>query len=358
MHKDEKLDAFLHAALKTDLPHDSLVGMLTAQGWPEREVYKALSRHYALATGIEVPRRTGAGASAREAFLYLLIFSTLAVWTINFGQLAFALIERYFPDPLFTGYGQYARTEAIPSSLAAILIAFPLYLFLSRLVSRDLTMQPERLESPVRKWLTYLALVIAAGVLMGDLITILAYLLRGEITSRFLLKSLVVLALSGAVLLYYLHGVRGTAPDAGRSKFDRSMAAIGTAAAGLIVILGFLNLGSPSVQRTERADRERISRLYALSLNVKSYYDSHEKQLPPGFKEFAAGFHDDPLTHALFEYHARGGSRYELCASFAHASGRWENSSGLQAWTHPAGRTCFEKDAAAVVAPIPLYPAD
>ena len=355
MREDEKLDEFLESALKTGLPHGSLVGMLTAQGWPEREVYKGLSRHYALATGIKVPRRTGAGASAKEAFLYLLIFSTLAVWTINFGQLAFALIERHFPDPLFAGYGQYTRTEVIPSSLAAILIAFPIYLSLSRVVSRDLITQPERLESPVRKWLIYLALVIAAGILMGDLITVLAYMLRGEITSRFLLKSFVGLALSGAVLFYYLHGVRRTAADAGWKNFDRSMAIISTTAAGLIVILGFYNLGSPSVQRTERADRERISRLYVLSLNVKSYYDSHGKQLPTGFNEFAAGSYDDPLTHTPFEYHAQGGGKYELCAKFSHASGRGEDNSGLQVWIHGAGRTCFEKDATATVSPIPLY---
>jgi len=46
--------------------------------------------------------------------------------------------------------------------------------------------------------------VIAAGVLIGDLITILSSLLGGELTMRFLLKALVVFGIAGSIFGYYL----------------------------------------------------------------------------------------------------------------------------------------------------------
>jgi hypothetical protein len=85
---DPRIAEFIEKALAAGIPHDSLVGVLAAHGWPEKEVYEALGNHYRRLTGIDIPRRAAAGASAKEAFFYLLIFSTLATWTIGFGCLA------------------------------------------------------------------------------------------------------------------------------------------------------------------------------------------------------------------------------------------------------------------------------
>jgi hypothetical protein len=63
------------------------------------------------------PLRAGAGASAKEAFFYLLIFSTLAIWMIGFARLAFALIDRWKAHPLFYGYQQTFDTYTVTSSL-------------------------------------------------------------------------------------------------------------------------------------------------------------------------------------------------------------------------------------------------
>jgi len=42
-------------------------GSLSAQGWPEKEVYNALADHDRWLTGVDIPHRSGAGTSAREA---------------------------------------------------------------------------------------------------------------------------------------------------------------------------------------------------------------------------------------------------------------------------------------------------
>ena len=341
---DRRISEFIEKALAAGIPQESLVGILTARGWPEKEIYEALAVHYQQLTGIEIPNRSGAGASAKDAFFYLLIFSTLATWTIGFGYLAFVLIDRWLADPLFNGLEAF-QTYTITSSMAAVIVAFPLYLLVSRAVVREVSAHPEKLDSPVRKWLTYMALVIAAGVFMGDLITALAYLLRGELTSRFLSKAFVVLVLSGGVFFYYFGGVRKTEATPVKDARDRLMAGLSSALVVLIVILGFFQLGRPSVQREYRADAQRVSGLYQLGSQITAYFTTHASQLPANLDQLPNNSFADPITHAPYEYHPKQGSAYELCAVFARKTDRREAATAMNRWVHPAGRHCFQLDA-------------
>jgi hypothetical protein len=63
-----------------------------------------------------------------------------------------------------------------------------------------LQLHPEKLESSVRKWLTY--------IVIGDLITFLTYFLRGELTTRFIAKVTTVLVIAGGVFWYYFGSLR------------------------------------------------------------------------------------------------------------------------------------------------------
>lgn len=98
--------------------------------------------------------------------------------------------------------------------MACIIVAFPVFLFVTRFTLRQLKSHPDKLESGVRKWLTYIALLIAAGIVIGDLITFLAYFLRGELTMRFVSKVFTVLVIAGGIFWYYLDSLRGGAEDA------------------------------------------------------------------------------------------------------------------------------------------------
>lgn len=77
---------------------------------------------------------------------------------------------------------------------------------------------PEKLESGVRKWLTYIARLIAAGVMIGDLVTFLTSYLRGEVTARFVAKVAVTLAISGGVFWYYLGPLHDARKVAGNAR--------------------------------------------------------------------------------------------------------------------------------------------
>jgi flagellar motor protein MotB len=43
---DPRIAEFIEKALAVGIPHDSLVEVLSAQGWPEKEIYNALADHY------------------------------------------------------------------------------------------------------------------------------------------------------------------------------------------------------------------------------------------------------------------------------------------------------------------------
>src|SRR5258707_2148103 len=177
---------------------------MRGRGWPEYDLHRALADHFENRSGVRVPEYKRAG-SAKDAFLYLLSFSMLATWTIGLGSVMFTLIDRWIRDPLSPANNYYADGYyQMADSLACIIVAFPLYLLTTRYILREVRLHPEKLESPVRKWLTYIALLIAAGIVVGDLITILTYFLRAELTGRCVVETSVVLAISGRDLWYDL----------------------------------------------------------------------------------------------------------------------------------------------------------
>jgi hypothetical protein len=346
--KDENLLEFIEAAKRHGISDDTLVGLLKGHGWPQDTVYEGLAVHYEKAAGLRIPTRKRSGAAAKDAFYYLLAFSTLATWTIGFGSLMFTLIENWIADPLAPGaYGSatYANS-ALASSIASILVAFPIYLFVMRLIARDIRLDPEKLESAVRKWLTYIALLVATAVMIGDLVTVLEFFLRGEFTSRFLAKAATVIVISGAVLWYYLGELKRPVSDARSSTHLRDMGAATGAglAIAIAIVLGLLNLGGPANQRLVQADNKRVANLVTIAYQVDGKWNSFNHTLPSSMEGLPASLLSDPSTQQPYEYHARGPNQYELCATFDRDNRKDAPTPQNTFWNHPKGRFCFALD--------------
>ena len=209
MSSPGELKRFLDSARSQGVSNEALAALLRGREWPEADVHRALADDFEARTGINIPAYKRSG-SAKDAFLYLFCFSTLATWTIGLGSVMFTLIERWFPDPLAQTYFYRGVYYQVADSLACVIIAFPVYLLVTRAILRELRLHPEKLESSVRKWLTYIALLIAAGVVVGDLIAFLTFFLRGEVTPRFFVKAATVLVIAGGVFWYYLGSLRST----------------------------------------------------------------------------------------------------------------------------------------------------
>lgn len=205
-----ELQKFLEAARVQGASEEELVGLLRGRGWPEDEVFRALADHYETRSGLRIPvyKRSG---SAKDAFLYLVGFTTLATWSWGLGSVMFVLIDQWIRDPLHTEYSNNFYQMA--DSLASIIVAFPVYLLVMRYITREVDRHPEKLESSVRKWLTSIALFITAAIAVGDLIALLTYLLRGELTANFSAKAAVVLVIVGGIFWYYFGALQQKAPQ-------------------------------------------------------------------------------------------------------------------------------------------------
>src|ERR1700722_15727526 len=93
----EALQAFVDAVKAKGGSDESLTGLLRQQGWSDKDIHAVFRRYYEGLTGLPIPvRGGGAGEAARDAFLYLLAFSTLATWATALGSLMFTFIDRWF----------------------------------------------------------------------------------------------------------------------------------------------------------------------------------------------------------------------------------------------------------------------
>lgn len=202
----DELTAFVKEGLARGLPRADLAGALLGAGWKPAEVEAALASYAVAAFPIPVPRPQ-ANLSARDAFLYLVLFSTLFIVAINLGGLLFSLIDHWLPDPALDLTGR-TLAQAVRWPVSALIAATPAFVYVAMLTAREVRQDAVKRTSKVRRWLTYLTLFVAAGVIIGDVTSLVYSLLGGELTTRFVLKVLVVGAIGGTAFWHYLSEVR------------------------------------------------------------------------------------------------------------------------------------------------------
>lgn len=147
---------------------------------------------------------------ARNFFLYGLMFFALYVSAFSFAGAVWQMINLYVPDALLVN-GYYNATfylDQLRAFISALIVATPLYYFLARFVSREHKKDKAMADSAIRKWLTYLTLLIGAVVVVITMIVTVNKLLAGEATMRFILRALDALLVASGVFGYYLWDIR------------------------------------------------------------------------------------------------------------------------------------------------------
>jgi len=201
---------------------------------------------------------------------------------------------------------------------------------------------PVKRLSVVRRWLTYVTLFLAAGVLVGDLITLVYNVLAGELTLRFALKVLIVGAIAGAIFWFYL-----------RERLGRELAVVAAVAVAAALAAAFVVMRSPAAERAVTLDQRRVEDLQRIGYAVDAWYQVNDG-LPP---DLAAAARQpgstvptaDPASGAAYEYIPGAGRDYRLCAAFETDTAQTGAGEGYvapraQAWDHPAGHYCFARE--------------
>lgn len=209
MATNDELYGFVRDALGRGVPRPDVEAALRKSGWTENQARGALAEFADLDFPIPVPRPRPY-VDARDAFLYLILFATLYIAAFHLGSVIFLFIDRTWPDPAVANIAQRAEAvrNAMRFSLASLIVATPVFLYVSALTARGIRQDPAKRNSKVRRWLTYLTLFIASGVLIGDVIGLVYNLLGGDLTIRFILKVLTIAVIAGAAFAFYLSHIR------------------------------------------------------------------------------------------------------------------------------------------------------
>ncbi len=297
--------------------------------------------------------------TAKDFFLYLAVFVGLYASTISFQTLAFSIIEKIFP--LSNEY--YADPDmAIRNTVAVLIIFLPAFIYVSKIVNKDLKNNPDKKEIWIRRWLIYFTLFVAGIAVAVDLVILIQrFLSADDMTLRFILKVILVLITTASIFRYYLYDLKRDASEfkKGAKIFVWTMSCIALVA----IIYGIVLVGTPSEQRAKRMDSQRINDLRNIQNEVVYTHWQNKGDIPSKLEEMndpISGFivPTDPETKENYTYKKLSKNSFELCATFRTSASTTVNSiSGKETsqaypygtrlenenWSHEATTTCFKR---------------
>ena len=314
----------------------------------------------------------------RFFFISLGVIVTLITSVSSFLILFFETLNYKFPDVLNSiyqyGYNTYGF-DGIRSSLATLIIFFPVFIYISYLWLKESKEDIGRVNMTLRKWMIYLILFLATLLIVIDLVTLVRYFVSGEITIRFILKVLGALAVGGLVDFFYSLKMKNVDFNSERSiKLGKVCGIISIVLVVGVIAWGFAIMGSPVTQRNLRLDQKRVDDLNNIQSQVISFYQQ-KGNLPvalidltnpisgyslPADPEFAKG--------KVYNYKLTGILSFKLCATFTSNSPTVPNNTVrvdtpavpvssskttvavgvnpngvVDSWYHSKGNTCFDR---------------
>jgi hypothetical protein len=303
--------------------------LLTA-GWGAKDVEEAIKESYFGGLDGDVPLPPSPPQRERHSMVQISVnfFSFILLWIVALatGTLYFEVINGSFPDSLTQGGLEGYRSsndQAIYSSMAAVIVALPLYLWTMWFWFRGFARRPEQQESRLSKWFTYIILLGAAGTIVGDLISVIAHFLQGETIARGILKNLTLFVIAGAIFSFYFFERRKVQYK--KKTLTTPFILIGVLSLIVAVTgiaLGFAVAGSPQEARLKGFDSQRVDDLTQISQAVDNFALGNNR-LPQDLKELVSNVNSfvsnttDPETGSEYEYRAVSTNQFELCATFS-----------------------------------------
>lgn len=308
------------------------------------------------------PTRSGIGP--KHVFLHLLMIAMLYVSVIAIITLSFQYTNYIFFDPAFSM--RASIFSGIRWSSSALIVAYPVLVYVSYLLGKDMRATPALRQMKTRRWLLYFTQFATALTIIVDLMVLIYEFYGGEITPRFILKIVVVLIVAAIVLSYYRWELHRVDEAARIPKIVASI--IGVALVGCIVS-GFFIAGTPAQQRAVRLDEQRISDLWSIQSSVVSYAQT-KAALPKNMTtltDWVGELPRDPDTDTAYTYTKTSATTFELCANFGSDQATEQTDYfgmsypekigpsptaqlvGGSSWKHPQGEYCFAREVEFVI---------
>lgn len=306
----------------------------------------------------------------KDFFLWLGAMAALYVSAVSLILLWHQYINVLFPDASEVYYYD-PYSGSIRFAIASLIILFPLFVWLMRMVHEDIRHEPYKKELWVRRWLVYITLFVAGATIAGDLIAVVYQFLEGELTARFGLKALTILVILGGGFWYFYEELRGT-----WEKEASQSVLIGWVVTVVVVgsiVAGFFIIGTPASARLQKIDQQKVQDLQNIQYQIIYYWQS-KSMLPETLGQL-----ENPLSGYTvpedpdgigYQYNLGDADSFELCATFNR-----ESSSALSVpvrganenWEHGVGEHCFartidhelyppfDRAGGKVPSPVPVY---
>jgi Domain of unknown function (DUF5671) len=269
--------------------------------------------------------------------------------------LVFGLINISYPSATDSYWEIESATESIRLGIAMLIVFFPTYLVLTRLMNRYRRAEAGALYQTITKWLIYLSLLIGGLVLLGTLVTTIYTFLNGDLTTRFLLKAGAVVGVVGMAFHYYVLDAKGYwVKDEGKSI----MYGIGVSLVVFLAIaFGITNIETPTVVREMKLDETQVNDLRNIQWQIDGYMAISSSSLPESlealYAETGAVAPTAPEGRDAYTYEItdRG---FKLCATFSRNSvpNEFMDTSYVdpaakiknpENWNYKEGRHCFDR---------------
>lgn len=268
--------------------------------------------------------------------------------------LSFGVINLSFPDALAGVWEIESAASSVRLGFAMVLVFFPTYLVLTRLVNTNRRGSNDHSYLNLTKWMIYLSLLVAGITLLVDLAVVIMGLLEGELTMRFILKALAVAVVTGAAFLYYIKDAQGYWLQNERRSYI--YAAVVTVLVVATMIMSLTQIPNPSTVREMKADSEMVSILQDIQWRVEDYYRANQA-LPADLAEVYGAFDAPPVTAELAEYSytPTSDTEYQLCSTFNYDVNALQLQyrpvpmadsiamKGNYNWDYKAGYWCFNR---------------
>ena len=265
--------------------------------------------------------------AAKYSFYYLLSLAALIFVGLSLGLIAFGIIDKNIIDPL--EYDYYRNIDSsFRFAISALIIAAPIYYYMSFLIAKGLKRQELSVDSGIRKWLTYFIILVSALIILGVFIGVINNFLAGELTLKSSLQALVVFYIAGFVFSYYFHDIR-------QEKNISSMFKNIFFCLSLVIIIGtfiaaWFFVESPKEARNRKLDNILIQRINSLENLVNTHYEQ-TASIPENIDELYAinkkssysldeKYFADPESFEAIEYKKISDTEFEFCANFRSSS--------------------------------------
>lgn len=261
---------------------------------------------------------------AKYAFYYLLSLAALIFMAFSVGMVVFSIINKTIPDAINNYYSDI--DGALKFAISALLIAAPIFYFVSHLIVNGLKKGELDKESALRRWLTYFILLVSSLIMLGVFIGVINSFLSGALTSHFILKAITVLVLSALPFSFYFYDIKRVNPQ----QADKVVRIFFFSTLILVLaafIAAWFFVESPQTARNRRLDQTLLQNINNIEAAVNSYFDKYQK-LPESLAVlqkdstiyFDKRIFNDPETGATINYQLKDDRTFLLCATFRTSS--------------------------------------